>query len=213
VGLDLWLAFVVASAIVLIVPGPTVILVVSYAVSQGRRSALATVPGVALGDAVAMAGSLLGLGALLAASATLFTVVKLAGAAYLIWLGIRLWRAPIPPVAAKAVAAPAKAWPERGRALFGHAFMVTALNPKSIAFFVAFVPQFLTPAAPLLPQMLVLGTSFVTLAAVNAALFALAAGSLRPWVRRPSVLRTINRIGGSLLIGAGLATAALRRGG
>lgn len=207
-GLDLWLAFVVASAIVLIVPGPTVILVVSYALSQGRRSALATVPGVALGDAVAMAGSLLGLGALLATSATLFTVVKLVGAAYLIWLGIRLWRVPV-----AAVAPPEETWPERGRALFVHAFTVTVLNPKSIAFFVAFLPQFMTPAAPLLPQMLVLGTTFVALAAVNATLFALAAGSLRPWIRRPSVLKGIHRTGGSLLIGAGLATAALRRSG
>jgi threonine/homoserine/homoserine lactone efflux protein len=136
VTLDLWLAFSLASAVVLAIPGPTVMLVASYALARGRRSAWATVPGVALGDLAAMTASLACAGALLAASATLFTVLKLAGAAYLIWLGIKLWRAP--PILSEAEAAePA---PRSNRALFLNAFTVTALNPKSIVFFIAFAP-------------------------------------------------------------------------
>ncbi|MFL5158056.1 MAG: LysE family translocator, partial [Microvirga sp.] len=91
--LETWLAFTAASAVLLVIPGPTILLVVSYALGQGWRTALPMAIGVALGDFTAMTLSLLGLGALLAVSATLFTALKWAGAAYLIWLGIKLWRA------------------------------------------------------------------------------------------------------------------------
>ncbi len=94
-SLEAWFAFAAASAIMLAIPGPTILLVVSYALGHGRKTALATVTGVALGDFTAMTASLFGLGAVLAASATLFTVLKWVGGAYLIWLGIKLWRAPI----------------------------------------------------------------------------------------------------------------------
>ena len=93
-SLELWLAFALASSALLAVPGPTVMIVVSYALGRGRSSAWATVPAVALGDLTAMTISLLGAGAILAASATLFTVVKIVGAVYLVWLGIQLWRSP-----------------------------------------------------------------------------------------------------------------------
>jgi threonine/homoserine/homoserine lactone efflux protein len=91
--LELWFAFVLASSALLILPGPTILLVLSYALAQGRRSALPTVVGVALGDLTALTLSLVGLGAVLAASATAFTLLKWFGALYLIWLGVRLWRA------------------------------------------------------------------------------------------------------------------------
>src|SRR5437773_11131232 len=93
VSLETWLAFTAAAAILLLIPGPTVLLVVSYALGQGWRTALSMAVGVALGDFTAMTLSMLGLGALLAASATLFTALKWIGAAYLVWLGIKLWRA------------------------------------------------------------------------------------------------------------------------
>src|SRR5471032_3334739 len=93
--LSLWAAFVAASSILLVIPGPTVLLVVSYALGQGWRTALPMAIGVALGDFTAMTLSMLGLGALLAASATLFTVLKWIGAVYLVYLGIKLWRAPV----------------------------------------------------------------------------------------------------------------------
>ena len=88
--LEVWLAFTVASVILLVIPGPTILLVVSYALGQGWRAALPMAVGVALGDTTAMTLSLIGLGTLLAASATLFTVLKWIGAAYLVWLGIKL---------------------------------------------------------------------------------------------------------------------------
>ena len=205
-SLDLWLAFVAASAVLLVIPGPTILLVLSYALTQGRRVAVAMALGVALGDFIALTASLLGLGALVLASATAFTALKWVGAAYLVWLGVKLLRArPAQGLGADLV----EGLPARG--VFWHAAAVTALNPKSIAFFIAFVPQFLQPAAPLMPQFTVLVATFVGLATLNALAFALAADRLRARIRRPAVLAWLNRIGGSALIGMGLLTAALRR--
>lgn len=202
-----WLAFALASAFVLVLPGPTVLLVVSYALTQGRRVALAMAGGVALGDFAAMTVSLAGLGALLLASATLFTALKWIGAAYLVYLGIKLWRSR-PVIASQGDAAPPATAPRR---IFFHAFAVTALNPKSIAFFVAFVPQFIDHGAPLLPQFVVLEATFVILAAANALVYALAADQLRLRLRSPSVHTWINRAGGTALVGMGAATVALSR--
>jgi len=199
-----WLAFTAASIILLLIPGPTVLLVVSYSLTQGRRVALATAAGVALGDFTSMTLSLAGLGALLAASATMFTVLRWAGAAYLIYLGIRLWRAE--PVLAT-VDAPARS----ARSILLHAYTVTALNPKSLVFFVALVPQFISHDVALLPQLVILEATFVTLATLNTLMYALAADTLRSRIRRSSVLRWMNRIGGASLIGLGAATAALAR--
>jgi threonine/homoserine/homoserine lactone efflux protein len=205
-ALDHWLAFVAASAIMLAIPGPTILLVVSYALGHGRKATTATVAGVALGDFTAMTASMVGLGALLAASATLFTLLKWLGAAYLVWLGIKLWRAPVGAAAVEA-AAGAEARPGR---IFLHAFAVTALNPKSIVFFVAFVPQFLVPAEPLLPQMAVAEATFLVLASLNAFAYAAMASAARSSIRNPSVQKVVNRVGGSLLVGAGALAVAWR---
>jgi threonine/homoserine/homoserine lactone efflux protein len=205
-SLELWIAFSLASAALLAVPGPTVLLVVSYALGRGRASALATVPGVALGDFTAMTVSLLGAGAILAASTTLFTALKLAGALYLVWLGFQLWRAGAS-VGEIAHRAPLAARPR----MFWHAYVVTALNPKSVVFFVAFVPQFVDPTGPLLVQFVILEATFVILAALNAAIWALLAGQMRARLQEPWALRLVHRVGGSFLIGAGLLTALTRR--
>ena len=203
-SLEAFLAFLVASAVLLAIPGPTILFVVGTSLARGRWAGLGTVPAVMLGDLVAMTASLAGLGALLAASATAFTVLKLVGAAYLVWLGIRMWRSPPAPVD---LAAGGGADPGIRR----HAFVVTALNPKSIAFFVAFVPQFIDPSAPLLPQIVVMEATFVLLAGLNAALYAVLAGRARRFARDPRVLRAFGRVGGSALIGAGALTAAARQ--
>ncbi len=205
-SIELWLAFAAASAVVLAIPGPTVLLVVSYALAQGRRSATATVAGVALGDFTAMTASLLGLGVVLLASATLFTVLKWIGAAYLIYLGIRLWRSP-----ANDQLDTAERPAVRSLRMFGHAYAVTALNPKSIVFFVAFLPHFLEASRPLLGQFVIMEITFLVLATLNAAAYALLASGARQLIRRPSVQRTVNRIGGSFLIGAGILTVVTRR--
>lgn len=205
-SLDLWLTFVAASTALLMIPGPTILLVLSYALSQGRRVALASAAGVALGDLVAMTASLAGLGALVLASATLFTALKWIGAAYLIWMGVKLLRAPrsegLDTVATEDTTP---------RKVFGHAAAVTALNPKSIAFFIAFVPQFVTVGAPLAPQFAILIATFVTLAAFNALAYALLADRLRQTIKRPGVITWLTRGGGVALVGMGVMTAALRR--
>jgi threonine/homoserine/homoserine lactone efflux protein len=206
-SLTLWLAFVAAATILVLIPGPTVTLVVGYALSQGRRAALATAFGVALGDFTAMTASLAGLGAVLAASAALFTAVKIAGAAYLIFLGFKLWTAPVGTNVAPETPDPAE---KSHRAMFWHAFAVTALNPKSIVFFVAFVPQFIDGAAPYGPQVMILVATFVTLGLSNALAYAYAASGARLFLNRPTVLRTINRVGGGLLMGAGASAAIMR---
>lgn len=204
-SLEQWLAFAAASAVLVAIPGPTVLLVISYALGHGRKASVATVAGVALGDFTAMTASMVGLGAVLAASATLFTMLKWIGAAYLIYLGIRLWRAP---VGEAAIGSAVETSPRR---IFLHTFAVTALNPKGIVFFVAFLPQFLNTAAPIVPQMAVFMATFLVLATVNAALYGLMASTARQTVRNPVVQRTMNRIGGSLLIGAGILTVAWRK--
>jgi threonine/homoserine/homoserine lactone efflux protein len=203
--LELWLAFVAASAVVLLIPGPTVLLVVSYALGQGRRSALATVAGVTLGDLTSVTLAMLGLGALLATSAELFTALRWIGAAYLIYLGIKLWRAPVTP---SDMHADSETRPLR---MFGHAYLVTALNPKATIFFVAFLPQFLDPATPAISQMTILGATFVIMAAINALGFALLASAARGAIRSTSVQRVVNRVGGSLLIGSGLLAVGWKR--
>lgn len=205
--LDLWLTFVAASVVLLMIPGPTILLVLSYALSKGRSVALASAAGVALGDLVAMTASLAGLGALVMASATLFAVLKWVGAAYLIWLGVKLLRS-TPSAGLDTITTGRDV---TARSVFGHAAAVTALNPKSIAFFIAFVPQFLTPGAPLVPQFAILIATFVALATLNALAYALLADRLRRTIERPSVITGLTRTGGVALVGMGLATAILRR--
>ncbi|MFH1805641.1 MAG: LysE family translocator [Pseudomonadota bacterium] len=204
--LEIWLAFVVACAVVLAIPGPTVMLVVSYALGKGRQTAWATVPGVALGDLTAMTVSLLGAGALLAASATAFTLLKLCGAVYLVWLGVKMWRDK-----PEALHDSRDAKRNRPSRMFLQSYIVTALNPKGIVFFIAFVPQFVAANSPLMPQFGVMIATFVTLAAVNTAMWAILAGTLREKFRHPRAMQRINRAGGSVLIAAGLLTALTRR--
>ncbi|KEQ08024.1 MULTISPECIES: LysE family translocator [Pseudorhizobium] len=204
-----WLAFVAASAVLLAIPGPTILLVISYALSHGRKVATATVAGVALGDFTAMTASMLGLGALLATSAALFTLLKWVGAAYLIYLGIKLWRSPVSDGAGSEGEAPAPA--VKASRIFLHTYAVTALNPKSIIFFVAFLPQFLDLGEPLFLQMLIFELTFLTLATLNATLYGLLAALARNQIRKPQVQRAVNRTGGSLMIGAGLLALGWKR--
>jgi homoserine/homoserine lactone efflux protein len=203
---ETWIAFVVAAAVVLVIPGPTIIAVISHSLAHGRRAVIPLAIGVTLGDLTAMSLSLLGLGAILATSATLFSTLKLLGASYLIYLGVRLWRSDTEAEAFNTGANVVSSW-----SLIKNLFIVTALNPKSIAFFVAFLPQFVNPAAPAVAQLLVLGVTFLSLAAVNAGLYALFAGHLREKVQSTQTRRWINRCGGTALIGSGLLAATMRK--
>jgi threonine/homoserine/homoserine lactone efflux protein len=208
-SIELWLAFVAASAILLAIPGPTVLLVISYALGHGKRTATATVAGVALGDFTAMTASMLGLGALLSTSAALFTVLKWIGAAYLIYLGVKLW---LDPVAHQGTSGEAASTvEERPLRVFLHTYIVTALNPKSIIFFVAFLPQFLNHAEPMALQMMIFEVTFLVLATANATAYGLMASMARKTIRKPRVQKLVNRTGGSLMIGAGLIAAGWKR--
>jgi threonine/homoserine/homoserine lactone efflux protein len=198
-----YLAFATATMILLVIPGPTILLVVSYALGQGWRAAVPLAIGVALGDFTAMTLSLFGVGALLQASATLFTVLKWIGAAYLVYLGFKLFRAGgtmnVSPVTdAKS------SWK-----MLAHAWLVTALNPKSITFFVAFVPQFVDQTTAFAPQAMIMVATFVVLAFANAFGYAFIASRARKTFANPRAIRLFNRTGGTLLMGAGIATVAV----
>ena len=205
-SLHLWLAFVAASAVLLIIPGPTILTVISYSVAHGKRAKLPLVAAVALGDSTALAVSLLGLGALLATSAFWFTAIKWVGGLYLLYLGIKLLRAGISPAVLAAPAAPGSRW-----RLFANTYLVTALNPKGIVFFVAFLPQFIDPRAGVTQQLWVLALTFVCMAALNATLYAVFAGSARRLLASPRAQRRFNLAGGSLLSAAGVWALLARR--
>jgi threonine/homoserine/homoserine lactone efflux protein len=201
--LTTWMTFVAATVALLVIPGPKVVLVLAYALTQGRRVALASAGGVALGDFIAMTTFLLGLGAIVLASATAFTVLKWIGALYLVWMGIGMIRSTGTATAISIEDAPQLS----GMAVFSNATVVTALNPKEIVFFIAFVPQFIRTDASLAPQFAVLIATFVGLAALNALL----ADRLRATIRRPGLQAWMTWIGGSVLIGMGVLTATLCR--
>jgi threonine/homoserine/homoserine lactone efflux protein len=204
--IETWLAFAAASAVLLIIPGPTILTVISYSVTHGRSAAIPLIAAVALGDSTALALSLVGLGSLLAASALAFTIVKWLGGAYLIYLGVRMLRAGASGTATMS-AAPAGS----RRRLFANTYAVTATNPKGIIFFMAFLPQFVDPHAAVAPQMWILAVTFVALAIVNATLYTIFAGYAAGLLTSGKARRWFNIGGGSLLSAAGVWTVLARR--
>ncbi|EFO31076.1 lysine exporter protein LysE/YggA [Roseibium sp. TrichSKD4] len=203
--LELFSAYVVATLILLAVPGPTIMLVISYALRHGRKTAAACVLGVGVGDATAATASLLGLGAILATSATLFSALKWIGAAYLFYLGLKMWLSKPEALEEQDVQE------VNSRKIFTHAFIVTALNPKGIVFFMAFLPHFIATDAAIAPQLVLLGTTFVVLGVLNAAIYALIAAEIGSRLKSPSTMKVVNRLGGGFLMFAAAMTAGLRR--
>ncbi len=197
-------AFLVASFVLAVTPGPGVLYIVTRSLVQGRRAGVASVAGVALGNLGNALGASLGLAALFAVSSTAFLVVKYVGAAYLVYLGVRMLRAPPASETAAPAAMPASA--STGKA-FRDGFVVALLNPKTAVFFAAFLPQFLhAQAEPL--QSVALGAIFVAIAAVTDSAYALAAGIIAPLLAgRSGAARHGRRIGGGIFIGLGLFTA------
>lgn len=205
-SLELWVAFVAAAAVVLVIPGPTILTVISYSIAHGRRAAVPLVAAVVLGDSTALAFSILGLGALLAASAFWFSLVKWTGGLYLLYLGIRLLRADGSPFEKTGPEAPGSR-----RGLFLNTYAVTALNPKGIVFFVAFLPQFIRPDENASLQIWGLAATFVVMAMINAALYAMFAASARRLLESPRARKRFNFAGGSLLAAAGIWALLARR--
>lgn len=206
VHFELWLAFAAASAVLLVLPGPTILTVISYSLAQGRRANVPLICAVALGDSTALLFSLLGLGTLLSASAFWFNVVKWAGGLYLLYLGIRLLRAGVAATPMVAPVASASRWK-----LFANTYLVTALNPKGIIFFVAFLPQFVDRGSAVVPQLWLLATTFVVMATINASLYAAFAGAARQVLASAKAQRRFNLAGGSLLSAAGIWALFARR--
>ena len=195
-------AFIAASLVLAVTPGPGVMYVVTRSAVHGRRQGLVSVLGVAAGNLVNAVAAALGLAAVFAVSSLAFTAVKYAGAAYLIWLGVRLWRAS----AEQTGEVPATTIATRSGRVFRDGFVVAALNPKTTLFFAAFLPQFVRGAENVGLQSLALGGLFVLIAAITDSLYALAAGSVSRLMRGGGG-RVGRRVGATLYIGLGLLTA------
>lgn len=198
-SIEIWITFVAASILLLILPGPTILTVISYSMSHGYKAKIPLVLAVALGDSTALALSLLGLGALLSESAFWFQSVKWAGGLYLIFLGIKLFMAGVKPPAMSMNEERASSWK-----LFVNTYLVTAFNPKGIIFFVAFLPQFINMNAEITVQLWMLATTFVVLASLNATLYAVFAGKSQQVLAFPKTQQVFNVCGGSLLSTAGI---------
>lgn len=195
-------AFLVASLILAVTPGPAVFYIVTRSVAQGRRHGLASVAGVALGNLGNAIGASLGLAALFAVSSLAFTVVKYAGALYLVYLGVQALRL-APPSGEPGYAPPAPL-----RRVFRDGFVVALLNPKTTIFFAAFLPQFMSPDTASLGQSIALGSIFVAIAAVTDSAYAVAAAKLGPVLGRARRVRATGRyLSAGAFIGLGLFTA------
>ncbi|HEX4711413.1 LysE family translocator [Phenylobacterium sp.] len=201
-----WLAFALASAAMGLIPGPGVTSIVGYALSGGRRTALASVAGMAVGNALCMTISLAGAGALLAASAWAFMVLKWAGALYLIGLGVVTIARSRTKVAAAGRLAPI---PPR-TAFLGN-LAVGTFHPKTIVFFVAFAPQFIRADASYVLQAAILVATFTTVVGATDTAYALAAARASHLLKSPRATLWSRRAGGGVLIAAGVATAAASR--
>lgn len=200
----LYLAFVAATTALILLPGPNIMMIVSNSIAYGPRRGLATVAGTSSAMAVFLALTTLGMTSLVVAASDWFEWLRWAGAAYLVWLGIRQWRAA--PVQSVSAGAPAPL-----SRVFWQGFAVSATNPKVLLFYAAFLPQFVDPGAAVLPQMILLSVTFLVIAAGLDSGFALAAGRVRRLFADPRYGRLQNRITGSLMVGAGLWLALARR--
>lgn len=202
-GWSLMVAFFAASIVLAVTPGPGVIYVVTRTLAQGRTAGLASVAGVALGNLGNAIGASIGLAALFAISSLAFIVVKYAGAAYLVYLGVKALRAPV------AVAEEAGFGPARLRLIFRDGLVVALLNPKTTIFFAAFLPQFMNPAGPAMTQSIALGAIFVVIASVTDSLYALAAGAIAPLLSRMRGAGSVGHyVTATTFIGLGIFAAA-----
>ena len=203
-GAETYLAFVAASVVLVLIPGPNVTLLVANSVTYGARRALVTLAGTSTAIALQLAVVALGMTSLIPALADGFGWLRWLGAAYLLYLGIQHWRAAplaLGDVAARPVTAK----------LFWQGMLVSATNPKTLLFYAAFLPPFVDPQGPVGPQMALLCITFLVIATVLDGGYVLLAGRLRGWLRDRRRARLRNRLTGALLIATGLGLALARR--
>jgi homoserine/homoserine lactone efflux protein len=201
-----WGLFVATEVVLCLIPGPAVLFVIAQALRYGGRHSLWANTGVLAGNAFYFTLSATGLGALVMTSHTLFSVVKWAGALYLVFLGLQLWRAAGAVARDRVRLAPEA--PAAGAALFGRGFILQAANPKALVFFTALLPQFIDVRQPVAPQVLILGVSSVVVEFFVLAGYGLLAGRATHLAREPRFSRMADRVAGTLLIGAGAGLAA-----
>jgi threonine/homoserine/homoserine lactone efflux protein len=199
---SLFSAFLLITVLLVLTPGPIVTLVVSTAATRGIRAAMMTVIGTTLGNAVLLACIAFGLNWVLRTSAEVFEAMRWAGAAYLVWLGIQAWRH---------AGAPIAAMEPRGHVYATRGFLVAVTNPKTIAFFTAFLPQFIDPTLPVAFQIVVMAAASLLIAAVFDSGWAVAASLGRAWFLRPHHNKILGRLSGIVLIGGGVWLSLARR--
>ncbi|AEV37679.1 LysE type translocator [Pseudovibrio sp. FO-BEG1] len=200
-AIEVWLTYVIACIILLIIPGPTVLMVSSYGISQGLRAVVASALGVSLGSILLISVALAGLGAVISTSALLYDLLQYAGATYLIYLGVSMWRRKSVVKGQLGVTATSRFH------IFRDTFLVSAFNPKDMLFFVAFLPQFVDDTVPVIPQFVLLAVTFVVLGGINTMFWTSMAGSCRAMLTGGKSARRLNRIGGTGLLSAGLFIA------
>jgi threonine/homoserine/homoserine lactone efflux protein len=197
----LFTAFLLLTMVLILIPGPVVTLVIATSAAKGIRAGLVTVAGSATGLASSLLLIALGLAFVLNHALFWFEVLRWAGAVYLIWLGIQAWRG-----AGRTTAAPA-----HNGVQFVRGFLAAVLNPKVIAFFTAFLPQFVDPSLPAGPQLALMSAVTAVLAAMSDSTWAILAGLGRTWFLHPSRLRLLGRLSGVALIGGGIWLSLARR--
>jgi len=202
--LDLYLAYVLACVVITLVPGPTVTVIVANSLAHGARAGLLNVAGTQLGLALMMATLVVGLSSVIAAMGWLFDWLRLAGAAYLVWLGWKLLRSPDAVTQGVAASAP------RG-GFFLQGFLVLMANPKALLWFGAFIPQFVDPKGNYVAQIILLGLTAMAVALVSDGAYAVLTGRAGALLSRKRV-RVVSRVSGLCLIGGGVWLALTRRG-
>ena len=196
--LNTWLIYLLAATGLSLSPGPNGLLAMTHGALHGRRKALYTIFGGAFGFIAVVALSMFGIGALLATSLVWLTVMKWVGGAYLVWLGIQVWRSPPLGIEARASAPPRAPW-----SLFRQGALSALTNPKGLLFFAAFLPQFIDPARSLLVQFVIMAATFAAIEIVTEAFIASMAHRISPWLGR--VGRRFNRACGGVFMAIGVA--------
>ncbi|MGR5175358.1 LysE family translocator [Vibrio mediterranei] len=204
-SIEIWISFVLASLALVLSPGPTVFLVIGQSLAYGRKSVVPMVLGVLSGDIVALTCSLLGVGAVLSASSLAFGVMKWLGAIYLVYLGVKAWKSPVSNGGID-IRSMDRAWK-----VYSDSFLVTALNPKGLVFFLAFLPLFIRPEANVGTQMLILASTFILVSLCSVSFYAYFGGRIRGYVSSEKGQKLFNKLSGGMLVSAGVATSTLRQ--
>lgn len=204
--LEVWLTFVVTATLILVIPGPTIIYVVGQSLSHGRKASIPLSLGVVIGDAMCITLSLLGLSALLSLFSTAFLLVKYVGAAYLVYLGLKMLRSNL-----QLEAGHQDTRTYNSKTLFRDVFLVNALNPKGIIFYSAFMPQFVTAQYNVPLQFLILAITFLGLALINVVGYSLLASRASELFKSIKFTKGFNVTGGLSLICAGVYSATIEK--